>query len=40
MIGSLALFVVVSALMVMTQAVNWSVIGRGSDAQVEARTST
>jgi len=39
MIGSLALFVVVSALMVMTQAVNWSAMGHG-EAQAGAPTST
>jgi inner membrane protein len=38
MIGLLALFVVVSALMVITQAVNWSTIGHG-EAQAESPTS-
>src|SRR5262249_6365625 len=39
MIGSLALFVVVSALMATTQAVNWPAIGHGGAAQDEAPTS-
>jgi len=39
MIGALALFVVVSALMVVTQAVNWSAMRRGSEAQAEAPRS-
>jgi hypothetical protein len=32
MIGSLALFVVVSALMMVTQVVNWSAAGHASEA--------
>jgi inner membrane protein len=39
MIGALALFVAVSALMMVTQAVNWSATGRGSEAQAAAPTS-
>lgn len=40
MIGAVALFIVVSALMVVTQAVNWSAMGHGGEAQAEAPTST
>jgi inner membrane protein len=40
MIGSLALFIVVSALMVLTQTVNWSAMRHGSETQAEAPTST
>ena len=40
MIGSLALFVVVSALMVVTQAVNWSAMRHSSEAQAEGPTSS
>ena len=38
-IGALALFVVVSALMVVTQAVNWPAMGQGREAQAKAPTS-
>jgi len=40
MIGALALFVVVSALMIVTQAVSWSATRREGGAQAEAPTST